>query len=147
MLNFCCCFFQRGNLSAVDFLSVTNLVNYFGKAGDIENIEVSPLLLQKGSAQLALFGLGSCRDERLHRLFRKGKVKFLRPKEEEGEWFNVLVLHQNRYCGLKLIVSTLVAQKLGMTCNFNARSPENTLLMFLPFEKTTYQKFGIQLTL
>ncbi len=81
---------------------MTNLVNYFGKTGDIENIEVSPLLLQKGSAQLALFGLGSCRDERLHRLFRKGKVKFLRPKEEEGEWFNILVLHQNRLVSCSL---------------------------------------------
>lgn len=80
----------------MDILSVTNLVNYFGKATDIEDIEISPLLLQKGTAKLALYGLGSCRDERLHRLFRKGKVKFLRPSEEEGEWFNILVLHQNR---------------------------------------------------
>ena len=52
--------------------------------------------LQKGTTRLALYGLGSCRDERLHRMFRKGRVKFLRPSEEEGDWFNVLVLHQNR---------------------------------------------------
>ena len=37
---------QEGNLSAVDILSVANLVNYFGKAVNIESIEVSPLLLQ-----------------------------------------------------------------------------------------------------
>ena len=80
----------------MDVLSVSNLVNYFGKAADIEHIEVSPLLLQKGTAKLALYGLGSCRDERLHRVFRKGNVRFLRPSEEEGEWFSVLVLHQNR---------------------------------------------------
>ena len=52
--------------------------------------------LQKGATRLAIYGLGSCRDERLHRMFRKGRVKFLRPSEEEGDWFNVLVLHQNR---------------------------------------------------
>ena len=87
---------QTGNLSAMDILSVANLVNYFGKASDIESIEVSPLLLQKGSTKLALYGLGSCRDERLHRMWKRKKVKFLRPKEEEEEWFNLLVLHQNR---------------------------------------------------
>ena len=52
--------------------------------------------LQKGTSRLALYGLGSCRDERLHRMFRKGKVKFLWPTEEEGDWFNVLVLCQNK---------------------------------------------------
>ncbi len=96
----------------MDLLSVSNLVNYFGKPEDIENIEVSPLLLQKGSARLALFGLGSCRDERLHRLFRKGKVKFQRPKEEEGEWFNMLVLHQNR-C---LVVNCVSVRLLTFDC-------------------------------
>ena len=29
-------------------------------------------------------------------MFQKGRVKFLWPSEEEGDWFNVLVLHQNR---------------------------------------------------
>ena len=93
---FVCLYLQDGNLSAVDILSVANLVSYFGKAANIESIEVSPLLMQKGTAKLALYGLGSCRDERLHRMFKRGKVNFLRPSEEEGEWFSVLVFHQNR---------------------------------------------------
>lgn len=80
----------------MDILHVSNLINYFGKVEDIEKIELSPVLLQKGETKLALYGLGSCRDERLHRMFRKGNVKFLRPNEEEGDWFNILVLHQNR---------------------------------------------------
>ncbi len=50
-----------------------------------------------GSTRLALYGLGSIRDERLARMFRYNKVKFLRPKEDQGKWFNLLVLHQNRY--------------------------------------------------
>ncbi len=80
----------------MDVLHVSNLINYFGKVKDIEKIEVSPLLLQKGETKLALYGIGSCRDERLHRMFRRGNVKFLRPSEGESVWFNVLVLHQNR---------------------------------------------------
>ena len=81
----------------MDMLSVSNLVNYFGKVIDIESITVSPVLLQKGSTRLALYGLGSIRDERLNRSFKRGKVSFLRPpKEQDGDWFNLLVLHQNR---------------------------------------------------
>jgi len=80
----------------MDILHVSNLVNYFGKVSNIEEICISPLLLRKGRTNLALYGLGSCRDERLHRMFRKGKVKFLRPSEGQRDWFNILVLHQNR---------------------------------------------------
>ena len=41
----------------MDLLSVTNLVNYFGKATDVENITVSPLLLQKGKRERRLLCL------------------------------------------------------------------------------------------
>lgn len=98
----CCVVWQAGNLSPVDILSVANLVNYFGKTANVESVEVSPLLLQKGTTRLALYGLGSCRDERLHRMMRRKNVTFLRPEGEgEGEegadeWFSLLVLHQNR---------------------------------------------------
>ena len=102
-----CVCVQGGNLSAMDLLSVANLVNYFGKTPNVEAIEVSPLLLQKGTTRLALYGLGSCRDERLHRMMRRKNVTFLRPEgeregEREGEevveeWFSLLVLHQNRF--------------------------------------------------
>lgn len=30
------------------------------------------------------------------RLFRDGKVKMLRPREQTEDWFNLMVLHQNR---------------------------------------------------
>ena len=87
---------QEGNLCALNLLSVANLVNYFGKPEDIEDISMSPILLRKGTTQLALYGLGSVRDERLHRLFLRSKVKFLRPKEQSDDWFNLFMLHQNR---------------------------------------------------
>lgn len=57
---------------------------------------MSPLLMQKGNTKLALYGLGSVRDERLHRLFVHKNVTMLRPKENQEDWFNVFVIHQNR---------------------------------------------------
>ncbi|KFM80580.1 Double-strand break repair protein MRE11A, partial [Stegodyphus mimosarum] len=53
-------------------------------------------MFQKGKTKLCLYGLGSIRDERLHRMFLDGKVSMLRPRENCDEWFNVMVLHQNR---------------------------------------------------
>ena len=94
-------------LSAVDLLSVSNLVNYFGRQDDVESIKISPVLLQKGETNVALYGMGSMRDERLNRMWQGKKVKFLRPElggggddeDEENRWFNIFTLHQNRDLG------------------------------------------------
>ncbi|KAH9513004.1 meiotic recombination [Bulinus truncatus] len=85
-----------GNLCSLDLLHTAGFVNYFGKATLLDKIQVSPLLLQKGETKLALYGLGSVRDERLHRMFLKKDVSMLRPKEHPDKWFNMFVLHQNR---------------------------------------------------
>jgi len=50
----------------------------------------------KGKTKLALYGLGSMKDERLHRLFLQKQVTMIRPKEYTDEWLNVMVIHQNR---------------------------------------------------
>eukprot|EP00667_Euglena_gracilis_P008073 EG_transcript_8155 len=84
-------------LSAIDLLSTSGLVNYFGKATDFSRVEVGPVLLQKGQTKLALYGLGYIPDERLNRLLNDRKVRFLRPAEAPTEWFNLLCLHQNRH--------------------------------------------------
>lgn len=84
-------------MSAVDILSVSGLINYFGKIKDVDDIVSSPILLVKGSTHLALYGVGSIRDERLFRSFQRKKVKFLRPLENEDSWFNLLTFHQNRF--------------------------------------------------
>ena len=110
----CLCVVQEGSLSAMDILHISNFINYFGKITNIEEIEVSPLLLKKGNTCLALYGLGSCRDERLHRMFRKGKVKFLRPSEGQKDWFNILVLHQNRLEYDRVGVEREVRERDGM---------------------------------
>ncbi|CAH1794958.1 unnamed protein product [Owenia fusiformis] len=84
-----------GNLCALDMLHTAGLVNYFGKVTSLEEIEISPLLLQKGNIKVSIHGLGALRDERLHRLFTHKKVKMLRPKEDQESWFNMFVIHQN----------------------------------------------------
>ena len=102
--------------AALDLLDVANLVNYFGKQEDTTNIRVDPILLRKGRTQVALYGLGSMRDERLNRMWRGGNLTFSRPAErrpasndkyndnenDDGDdtdppaWFNIFALHQNR---------------------------------------------------
>lgn len=85
-----------GGYSAMDLLSYCNLVNYWGKAEKVDEIESYPILVQKGSTKLALYGIGNIRDERLHRTFQQGQVKFIRPGEDKADWFNLCVIHQNR---------------------------------------------------
>eukprot|EP00172_Hildenbrandia_rubra_P001091 Plantae.Rhodophyta-Hildenbrandia_rubra.ctg16531.p1 GENE.Plantae.Rhodophyta-Hildenbrandia_rubra.ctg16531~~Plantae.Rhodophyta-Hildenbrandia_rubra.ctg16531.p1 ORF type:complete len:813 (-),score=174.21 Plantae.Rhodophyta-Hildenbrandia_rubra.ctg16531:2495-4933(-) len=88
-------------LSAIDILSASNLVTYFGKAHQSQRITISPILLQKGITKLALFGLGNVGDERLYNTWHtEKKVHWQRPAvtdDDDGEaWYNVFVLHQNR---------------------------------------------------
>lgn len=81
-------------LSAVDLLAVSNLVNYFGRQDEVDNVRVSPVLLRKGDTRVALYGMGSMRDERLNRMWQGKKVRgtvcyILRPqafllRREEG---------------------------------------------------------------
>lgn len=83
-------------LCALDILSCAGYVNHFGRSMSVEKIDISPVLLQKGSTKIALYGLGSIPDERLYRMFLNKKVTMLRPKEDENAWFNLFVIHQNR---------------------------------------------------
>jgi hypothetical protein len=80
-----------------------------------------PLKIPPGDTKLALYGLGALRDERLHRTFQQNNVKWYdpviwhsqqhiwfafssafkffrgRPSEDAEDWFNIFVIHQNRY--------------------------------------------------
>ncbi|KAJ2819570.1 meiotic recombination [Coemansia sp. 'formosensis'] len=77
-------------------LAACGLVNYFGRQAEVEHIRVSPVLLRKGETRLALYGLGNIRDERLHRTMARNHVTMCQPTEDQGRWFNLMVLHQNR---------------------------------------------------
>ena len=97
-LPFVSIYIKDGSLCALDLLSVAGLVNYFGKQVEVDDIAIKPILLRKGTSRLALFGLGNVRDERLNRTFQRKKVRMFRPKDDgQGDWFNLMVLHQNRY--------------------------------------------------
>jgi double-strand break repair protein MRE11 len=99
-------------LAPLDLLSASNLVNYFGRQEEINTVKIAPVLIQKGTTNLALYGMGSMRDERLNRMWQAQHVKFLRPESSEDDdgdggddngdgvaWFNLFALHQNRDLG------------------------------------------------
>ncbi|KAF7630915.1 Double-strand break repair protein [Meloidogyne graminicola] len=67
-------------LSSLDVLHESGLLNLFGKYCDLDQIEVSPILLQRGNTKIALYGIGSQRDDRLARAFSRGRIKFRRPE-------------------------------------------------------------------
>lgn len=107
---------QQGALSALDILSVAGVVNYFGKielpstdgkakqarskaaeSGLSEDgIRIRPVLFQKGSTKVCLYGMGNVKDERLHFELRSNRVRMFKPSEFADEWFNILCVHQNR---------------------------------------------------
>lgn len=80
----------------MDLLSTSGLLNYFGRCDDLTEVKISPILMKKGKTQLAMYGLSHIHDNRLSRLFRDTKVTMEQPDERSGEWFNLMVLHQNR---------------------------------------------------
>ncbi|XP_055913872.1 double-strand break repair protein MRE11 [Eupeodes corollae] len=85
-----------GNLSALNILATTGLINYFGRWTDLSQVDINPILLRKGETQIALYGLSHIHDNRLCRLFQAGKILMEQPDESTGEWFNLMVIHQNR---------------------------------------------------
>lgn len=45
---------------------------------------------------MALYGIGNIRDERFHYEMKAGRIALWKPKEEAEDWFNLLLIHQNR---------------------------------------------------
>lgn len=87
----------EGHLAALDLLQVSGLINYYGRTPESDNIQIKPVLLQKGRTKLALYGMSNVRDERLFRTFRDGKVKFFQPSMQKSDWFNLMSVHQNHH--------------------------------------------------
>ncbi|GAA6019654.1 hypothetical protein JCM10207_006959 [Rhodosporidiobolus poonsookiae] len=97
----------EGALCALDILSASGLVNYFGRmelpgqaTDDAEALEdglkVKPVLLQKGDTKLALYGMGNIRDDRFVFELTNRRINLYRPAEDPEDWFNILLVHQNR---------------------------------------------------
>ncbi|KAI1132166.1 double-strand break repair protein mus-23 [Nemania abortiva] len=87
----------QGNYCSLDLLQVAGLVNYYGRTPKVDEINVKPVLLQKGQTKLALFGISNVRDERMFRNFRDHRVKWFRPNQQSTDWFNLLAVHQNHH--------------------------------------------------
>ncbi|KAJ5506973.1 Mre11 DNA-binding [Penicillium expansum] len=77
----------EGHLAALDLLQVSGLLNYYGRTPESDNIQIKPVLLQKGRTKLALYGMSNVRDERLFRTFRDGKVKFFQPSVQKSDCY------------------------------------------------------------
>lgn len=85
-------------------LSVSGLINYMGKVdlpiGEEEakskGIAIKPVMLRKGNSKLAMYGIGNVKDQRLHFELRSNRVRMFMPKDKK-DWFNILLLHQNRF--------------------------------------------------
>lgn len=84
-------------------LSVGGLINYMGKfdlpIGDPETqgngISIKPVLLRKGESRLGMYGIGNVKDQRMHFELRSNRVRMFMPRDKD-DWFNILLLHQNR---------------------------------------------------
>ncbi|MCQ2820507.1 MAG: metallophosphoesterase [archaeon] len=85
------------NFSSIDIFS-SKEVNYFGKINNYEQFDLYPILFTKGETKVALYGIGSIKDERLYLALQNKKVNFHRPDDYKN-WFNILVVHQNRFKG------------------------------------------------
>ena len=59
-------------------------------------IAIRPVLLGKGGTRLGLYGVGNVKDQRMHFELRSNRVRMYMPRDK-NEWFNMLLLHQNRY--------------------------------------------------
>lgn len=87
----------EGHLAALDILSVSGLINYYGRTPESDNIHIKPVLLQKGHTKIALYGMSNVRDERLFRTFNAHKVKVSQPSIQKDDWYNIMSVHQNHH--------------------------------------------------
>uniref|UniRef100_A0A2K5C736 Double-strand break repair protein n=1 Tax=Aotus nancymaae TaxID=37293 RepID=A0A2K5C736_AOTNA len=76
-------------LCALDILSCAGFVNHFGRSMSVEKIDISPVLLQKGSTKIALYGLGK---RRMYNRFLCCKVPIFHLSINKHFWENTLRL-------------------------------------------------------
>lgn len=64
-------------ISAMDLLATSGLINYFGRCRSYDTVEIEPICFKKGDTNLAIYGLSHIKDERLGRLFLDKKVIYV----------------------------------------------------------------------
>lgn len=85
------------NLSPLEYFAKKEL-NYFGRVDNVEKFDLFPILFSKNQTKISLYGIGSMKDERLYLALQNKRVNFHRPNDYQN-WFNILVVHQNRFKG------------------------------------------------
>ena len=80
-----------------------------------EGIAVRPVLLEKGTSRLAMYGIGNVKDQRMHFELRSNRVRMYMPKDKD-DWFNILIIHQNR-CVLPSSQTLTSRSELGRLCS------------------------------
>lgn len=124
----------EGLLSPLDVLAATGLINYFGQVPLQDKLQISPLVFQKGSTKLALYGINNLRDERLQRIMRSGNVTFQKPANSE-DFFNLLCIHQNHH--RRTMTSYVPEEFLPLFLNFVFWGHEHECIPFPQFNPTT----------
>ncbi|KAL6122591.1 hypothetical protein NUSPORA_00359 [Nucleospora cyclopteri] len=83
------------SVSPMDVLHSTGLLYYFGKTNRIDQINIKPILIEKESAKVAVYGLGHIKDRRLYRIIMQNRIHF---EPVSNDYYKILVVHQNRVC-------------------------------------------------
>lgn len=89
-----------GMSCCLDLFNNSGLINYFGRQDNVEELVLKPIIFQKGSSKIMLFGFGSIREERLNSLITNKRFHYMTPEFEKEselkEYFKILLVHQNR---------------------------------------------------
>lgn len=80
-------------ISPMDILHASGFIHYFGKFKTLDHIEIEPIILQSNGINIAIYGFGYIKDRKLFKLVSSNKIIY---KKLEGEYYNILMVHQNR---------------------------------------------------
>uniref|UniRef100_A0AAY5F4V9 Mre11 DNA-binding domain-containing protein n=1 Tax=Electrophorus electricus TaxID=8005 RepID=A0AAY5F4V9_ELEEL len=90
-------------LCALDLLSCAGMLNHFGRSLSVEKLEISPVLLQKGSTQIALYELSSpstmvkCKVVFLYPLSKHGATNYI-PEQFLDDFLDLVVWGHEHEC-------------------------------------------------
>ena len=89
-----------------------------------DGLKVKPVLLQKGDTKLALYGMGNIRDDRFVFELTNRRINLYRPAQDPDDWFNIILVHQNRWGFPSLSSSSLPLRRpltLSLCCSRRQR--------------------------
>ena len=77
----------------IDMLAMTGYGMNIGSTTDMAELNVYPTIVKHNGMQIAVYGWGYIRDERIYHLFTKDKVIWHKPPTD---MFSIVLIHQNR---------------------------------------------------